>query len=375
MPELFRNTVYGVLTAGLSPSDTTASLLAGHGARFGTIGAGDFIRANLITSSGQKEAVKITARSTDQLTITRAYDDSTALSFSAGDRIECRIGKSSMDGLAQVDHLQTNQKRFVVAGGTADAITATLTSNLTVLVNGQEVDVEVGAAITVSNPTLKVVLGATDTGAKTIKKGSGAALSLSDLPGANYPATFRYDSSLDCWILKNPAVGAAGGKQTVWIPGRAMVPRTTNGPANAQVETGSNKIMLAALDFDAVTQEFAQFQIAAPKGWDLGTMSAQFFWTAGSGAGTVVWGIQGLAHSDDDPLDAAFGAAQTVTDTLLSANDVHRSPETAAMTLAGSIAAEDLLTFQVYRNAGTLAVDARLLGVKLLFTMAGADDT
>lgn len=101
MKELFRNTVYGVLAAGINASAVSAQLVAGHGARFGTIGADEFIRGNIITSGGDKEAVIITARSTDTLTIARAQDGSTGLSFLAGDRIECRIGKSTMERMLQ----------------------------------------------------------------------------------------------------------------------------------------------------------------------------------------------------------------------------------------------------------------------------------
>jgi hypothetical protein len=84
-----------------------------------------------------------------------------------------------------------------------------------------------------------------------------------------------------------------------------------------------------------------------------------------------VWAIQGQAFADDDALDTAFGTAQTVTDTLLAADDMHISAATSAVTIGGTPAANRPIQFQVYRDADaggdTLAVDARLLGVEILF--------
>lgn len=70
--------------------------------------------------------------------------------------------------------------------------------------------------------------------------------------------------------------------------------------------------------------------------------------------------------------DVAFGTAQEVTDAYLTADDLHRSAETSEITLAGSPAAGDVVWFQAYRNAtngsDTLAADARLLGVIILYS-------
>jgi hypothetical protein len=163
--------------------------------------------------------------------------------------------------------------------------------------------------------------------------------------------------------------------QSIYIPASAMTARTTNGAAVGSTETTTNKIMLATLDFDASTQEYAQFQIAMPKSWNEGTITFAPIWTAASGAGTVIWGLQAIALSNDDALDTAFGTAATSTDTLLAALDQHTGPTSAAITIGGSPAAEDLVVYQVYRNAGTLAVDAKLLGVRLYFTTNAADDS
>jgi hypothetical protein len=93
----------------------------------------------------------------------------------------------------------------------------------------------------------------------------------------------------------------------------------------------------------------------------------------------VVWALQGVTVSDDDALDATWGTEQTSTDTLLSANDEHRGPESSAITLGGTPAAGDALWLRIKRNVSdgsdTLGVDAKLLGIELCFTANAADDT
>lgn len=174
-------------------------------------------------------------------------------------------------------------------------------------------------------------------------------------------------------LIKHIGIGA----QTVWIPAAAMTARTTNGAAAGSTESSSNKVMCRTLDFDASTAEYAQFTVAFPKGWNLGTVTAQFFWRA-TNTGNCIWALQGVAISDDDVVDAAFGTQQSVTDGVTATTDVMVSAATAAITLAGTPVAGDICVFQVFRDAtngsDTLAVDALLLGVKLIYTIDASTD-
>lgn len=169
------------------------------------------------------------------------------------------------------------------------------------------------------------------------------------------------------------------GKQTIWIPAAAMTARTTNGAASGTTESTTNKVMNKVLDFDQTTQEFAQFTVAFPKGWNEGTVTFIPYWTAASSSGGVTWGLAGVAVSDDDVIDAAFGTAQTSADTLIATTDVHVGPESSAITIAGTPAAGDIVYFQVNRTVAdandTLAADARLIGIKLIYSIdSNVDD-
>ena len=174
-------------------------------------------------------------------------------------------------------------------------------------------------------------------------------------------------------------VGAlAQGKHTIWVPAAAMTARTSSGAAAGSVESATNKVMRKTLDFDAAATEYAQFSLAMPKSWNEGTVSFQALWTAAGGSGGVAWGLQGVAISDLESLDAAFGTAQTVTDTLGTAAYLHQTGESAAVTVAGAPAENDLVIFQLYRDVAhasdTLGVDALLLGVRLYYTRNAEND-
>ena len=115
-----------------------------------------------------------------------------------------------------------------------------------------------------------------------------------------------------------------------------------------------------------------------PSSWNEGTVTFRPIWTAASGSGNVVWKLEGLARGDDDAISGTFSGGQTSTDALIAAGDVHRGPESSAITIAGTPAANDVVFFRVSRDADngsdTLSVDARLIGIELFITLNEAVD-
>ena len=167
-----------------------------------------------------------------------------------------------------------------------------------------------------------------------------------------------------------------GGRQTLWIPAGAMTPSTTNGAVMGTLEQSTNRNMLKYLGFDTATQQFAQFDVVLPKQWNRGTVTFQPYWTAASGSGTAIYQLEGVATSDGDTMDVAFGTAVSSTDTFQSANLCHVAPESAAVTIAGTPAIADRVNFRVKRDVATdtLGVDARLLGIALFVTTTASTD-
>lgn len=165
-----------------------------------------------------------------------------------------------------------------------------------------------------------------------------------------------------------------GGATNLFIPASAWIPRTTNGCGVDSRELATNRTNWDELLFDPGTDEFAQALTILPNNYNLGTITARFYWTgsgATDGSDDVIWGIQGRAFADADDLDIAFGTAQTVTDTLAVINDMQISAATSAVTIGGTPAANRPILFQIYRDADAggdnYGHDARLLGVEILF--------
>lgn len=177
----------------------------------------------------------------------------------------------------------------------------------------------------------------------------------------------------------NIQVAGADPKRAMYVPAVGMYPSTTAPCASlTQVESSTNDVNIKVLDFDGAgtSKEYAEFGIQSPSYWDASTVTAQFVWYASAGSGTVNWEIQGLALSDDDALDTAYGTLQEVTDTLLATGDVHITAETSAITIAGTPVAGDWLQFKVARDPAndTNTSDARLMGVKIKFGIAQFND-
>jgi len=170
------------------------------------------------------------------------------------------------------------------------------------------------------------------------------------------------------------------GKQTVWVPANAMTPTETNGCASiTAVETQSGRPDMYVLDFDKDSDEHAQFTIAFPKQWNLGTVTFQAFWSGTANTGGVSWGLQGVACGDNDTIDVAYGTAIVVDDTEQGAvEEVNVSAESGAVTIAGSPADDQLCYFRIFRDVSDTndnsSGDARLHGIKVLFTTDAAND-
>ena len=182
-------------------------------------------------------------------------------------------------------------------------------------------------------------------------------------------------------VLKSGSAAVkVAGTETIWIPAAAMYGSSTNGADAQQVETTATRPDLKVLDFDASTAEYAQFSIAMPKSWNLGTVTFQAWWSPGNtNTGDCIFGLQGVSCSDSDTADVVFGTAQEVTDAGIgTVEDVQVTGTSSAITIAGSPADDDLTFFQLYRDAAdgsdTFTGDARLLGIKLYFTTDAAND-
>jgi hypothetical protein len=86
----YTNNAASTIASAINSSVTTINLATGDGAEFPTLTTGDHFFGSLIGSS-TSEIVKVTARSSDTLTVVRGQDNTSAASWDAGTKFELRV--------------------------------------------------------------------------------------------------------------------------------------------------------------------------------------------------------------------------------------------------------------------------------------------
>ena len=82
-PLLFANNAQATIAGPLTPTTTTINLAAGTGVLFPNPGSGQYFKLTLIDAATRSlyEICNVTARSTDTLTVVRAQEGTTGLSW------------------------------------------------------------------------------------------------------------------------------------------------------------------------------------------------------------------------------------------------------------------------------------------------------
>jgi hypothetical protein len=164
--------------------------------------------------------------------------------------------------------------------------------------------------------------------------------------------------------------------RTTYISAGAMIPKQTSGAAPMTTELGTNKVMLDTMAFDQTTEETVGFWVTLPSTWDASTVTLKCHWTASAGSGTVKWDVAARCFVDDDAIDQALGTEGTTgADTLITANDMHISATSGAVTIGGTPTANRPIYFTISRDVGgdTLTADALLLGATIEFTESATE--
>ena len=141
---------------------------------------------------------------------------------------------------------------------------------------------------------------------------------------------------------------------------------------------------MKVLDFDAGTDEFAQFSVAFPKSWNEGTVTFQAFFTANTtNTGDVAFAMQAVALADNGDLNTAFRSDVGPAGKAMSgtANDLAVTAESGAVTIAGSPSTDEYVFFQLMRdvsegvwNNSLQIMYFLLLAAAVLLLMKGASE-
>ena len=158
------------------------------------------------------------------------------------------------------------------------------------------------------------------------------------------------------------------------IPAASFGTYTTNGAESKKVVYSGNEV--DAYAFDPSTEEAIHLQFELPQDYQSNTpIRWGINWDSDTaGSGTAVFGLSGGSFGDSDALNTALGTERTITDTVLTVGDRHRSPnDSTGITLAGSPVAGDWVLLKlVVKTSGTIAVDTLFLGIQLQYQRSSA---
>jgi len=126
-----------------------------------------------------------------------------------------------------------------------------------------------------------------------------------------------------------------------------------------------------SLDFDAVTEENAQYTLSLPRNWDNSPIQTKIYWTvSGSQSGSVVWAVKAAAYSNAFSLTASFSTEYIVSSSI-TGSVLNTTPYTAYITPSGSIQTGSLIIINVARkpdNANdNLSIDAKMIGMSIKY--------
>jgi hypothetical protein len=107
------NNAISQLASAITASDTLITLNSGDGSKFPTLGSGDYHPATISKPDGTFEIVKVTARSGDTLTVTRAQEGTTALSFTQNCIVELRL---TAETIAEFENRTISTTAEAIAG-------------------------------------------------------------------------------------------------------------------------------------------------------------------------------------------------------------------------------------------------------------------
>ena len=151
MSVLFTNNAASTLASPITNSATSLTVASGQGALFPTITGNDYFMCTLQNVAGTAiEIVKVTAISTDTLTIVRAQEGTTASAFNAGDKVQLRVTAGEMTNLVAGSARGGNTDQVFFENGKTVTANYTITSGKNAVSAGP---VTINTSITVTVPT------------------------------------------------------------------------------------------------------------------------------------------------------------------------------------------------------------------------------
>ena len=204
---LYANNAKTTLASPINATQTTITVAPGTGVQFPSPTTGQSFKITLVSASSSStlEICLCTARTGDTLTVVRAQEGTSGTPFLLNDIVGNYDTAGTMVDLVQSEQLQNQYYQYAVATGSANGLTASLPSNLTVVNDGFFLNLKSAFANT-GAVTLNLTLGSTATGVIPVVKGNNQPLIAGDIPGAGYPLSLTYSSTFGAWVLTDASV-------------------------------------------------------------------------------------------------------------------------------------------------------------------------
>ena len=179
----FANNASSLLAASITDIETAIQLDAGYGALFPDPGADEYFVIALENAAGDIEICKVTARTTDLLTVVRGWEDTVAQAWTNGvTRVELRNTAGSMRGLLQKSGDTMEGDLYIDGYNIIDAVL----SGATIIETGAIIK---GATITNSNGDLGNAITVPENGTSPPAVGGSPILTVSNFdPNSVFPA-------------------------------------------------------------------------------------------------------------------------------------------------------------------------------------------
>lgn len=158
MAVLFSNNASSNLSASITSTATSLSVTFGTGAEFPNPGGSDYFYATLSDAAGNIEIIKVTARSSDTLTIVRGQDGTIARAWANSDKIELRLTAGGLSDLKNDTLALVNNGQLTVSAGSG------LTGSGTFLANQSS-----NTSITISHADTSSQASVSNTGATVVQ--------------------------------------------------------------------------------------------------------------------------------------------------------------------------------------------------------------
>jgi hypothetical protein len=181
--QLAANLAATTLASNISNVATTATVAAGTGTLFPSPSAAQYFAITFVDAATGlvREIAYCTARTGDVLTIVRGQEGTTAVGWSAGDKVQNLFTAGSFTNVVQPPQLQQQPGNYAVDSGTADALVVTLTPVPAAYVAGLPIRITKIA----SPNTTAVTINVNGLGPKAIVHLDGTALAGGDLPASS----------------------------------------------------------------------------------------------------------------------------------------------------------------------------------------------